>query len=54
MMKKLAKKKKKNAKCAAFRDRKFCRLFGTCCQFFLAQIASFWKFRLVDRNDSKK
>ena len=42
----------KLAKCAVFRDRKFCRLFGRCVHFFLAKIARFWKFRLVVRNDS--
>ena len=35
-----------------FQDRKFCRLFGKCCQLFLAKIASFFKFHLVARNDS--
>ena len=30
----------------------FCRRFGKCCQFFLANLATLWKFRLVVRNDS--
>ena len=44
MTRKLAKKNKKNAKCAVFGDRKFGRLFGKSAGGFSCQNSKFLEF----------
>ena len=53
MMAKLANISKNLPNVHCFAIESFVVFFGKkCCQFFLAEIASFWNFRLVVRNDS--